>query len=254
MIPMGDTADHLLARLDPRAKLGMLILLSLASSQAQATGLGLLALATLPALAATTPAVRQALRRMLLAALPLLLLALLARAVSMPGTSVMELSGIHLTREGLMDGLRVASRLALVTIWGLLFALTTQAEALRAALYRLLRTVPWLPAARIATLFGLSLRLLPLILTAAQATRDAQWARGGGSRNPLRRTLQLALPLLHRLFRQADLLALAMEARLYNDQRTEPELQAAPRDGWAIAATAFLAALTFWIEWQSKAL
>jgi energy-coupling factor transporter transmembrane protein EcfT len=243
----GDTHGEPLAALDPRVKLGVLVLLSLVSAGASAGGLGLLAGFTVLPLAHASGSVRRKLPRLLMLSAPLLLLVLLARATALPGQPLLALGTVLVTHEGLADGVLVATRLALVSLWGLLFALTTPSEQLRAAIGWLLRPVPGVPAARIAALFGLAMRLLPLILEGARTTREAQLARAAGGGNPLRRAAQLTLPMMRRLFWQADQLALAMEARLYNDQRSGPPLRATTRDAWSLGLSVLVAGIVIWL-------
>ena len=74
-------------------------------------------------------------------------------------------------------------------------------------------------------MIGLIIRFLPYILDQAKATADAQRARGVENRkNPIYRLIKFVVPLVRRTFENADNLAVAMEARCYSENRTDPEL------------------------------
>jgi len=82
-------------------------------------------------------------------------------------------------------------------------------------------------------MIGLIIRFLPMILDQARATAEAQRSRGMENRkNPVFRLIKFAVPLLRRTFENADRLAVAMDARCFNEERTEPELISRPAD-WA---------------------
>ena len=109
----------------------------------------------------------------------------------------------------------------------------------------MLKPVPLIPRARIATMMALLLRLIPLIFTQLSETMDAQRARGIENRkNPFYRMTKFSIPFLRRSFETADRLALAMEARCYSDQRTDPQLNASRRDIAVLSAAVAFCILT----------
>jgi energy-coupling factor transporter transmembrane protein EcfT len=108
---------------------------------------------------------------------------------------------------------------------------TTRSAEIRTAVVWFLRPVPWIPAARVGTMIGLLVRFLPEVLRTARETAAAQRARGIENRkNPVYRLTRLAVPLMRKTFLRADRLALAMTARCYSEDRTDPELRAGPGD------------------------
>ena len=72
---------------------------------------------------------------------------------------------------------------------------------------------------------------MPILVAVARETASAQRARGIENRkNPVYRLTRLAVPLMRKTFLRADRLALAMTARCYSEDRTDPELRAGPGD------------------------
>jgi energy-coupling factor transporter transmembrane protein EcfT len=167
----------------------------------------------------------------------LLLLVIAARALTIPGTPLVDFPWLPVTREGIYVGALTAWRLFLVAVLGLVFVVTTRPSAVKAAVLYFLKPFPRLPAARIGTMLGLQLRFIPLVFRQAEATLDAQRARGiENRRNPAFRMICFVVPFLRRLFTAADRLTDAMEARCYTDQRTEPVLTARKRDWWVLCS------------------
>ena len=78
------------------------------------------------------------------------------------------------------------------------------------------------------------MRFIPVILHQVRETVEAQKARCVEKRkNPMDRLKKIGLPLLRRTFQTADDLAVAMEARCYSENRTDPEFTANLRD-WVV--------------------
>ena len=133
------------------------------------------------------------------------------------------------------EALIVCWRLLLVVIMGVLLMATTRSADIRAALVWYLKPLPVVDEKMAATMVGLVVRFLPVILFQGAEIADAQRARGIERRkNPLIRLMRFTIPLFRRVFLSADELAAAMQARCYNEQRTLPELSFAWRDGLAI--------------------
>jgi energy-coupling factor transporter transmembrane protein EcfT len=129
---------------------------------------------------------------------------------------------------------------------GLLLTATTRVWQVKAAVEFLLSPVPFIPHKRVATMIGLLLRFIPLILSAAAETADAQRARGvENRRNPIFRMVKLAIPLLRKIFLDADRMATAMDARCFTELRSTPALRARSADWGFLAAACGLAALSF---------
>jgi energy-coupling factor transporter transmembrane protein EcfT len=168
-----------------------------------------------------------------------------ARALSTSGSAIVEFKIISITREGLYEGALVCWRLVIVIITGLAFVLTTRPSEIKAAVEWVLRPFPFVPAKRIATMMSLIVRFMPVIFHQAKETLDAQRARGVENRkNPVYRLVKLGIPILRRTFERADKLALAMEARCYSENRTDPRLASGIKDWIVLFAVVFLCSIT----------
>lgn len=155
----------------------------------------------------------------------------LVRSLGTPGVPVVSVSGITLTGQGMADGGMVVFRFFLVMILGLVFSATTRPSGLKSAVQWFLAPIPLVPEKRVGIMVGLSLRFLPLIFKQAGESRDAFHARCGNLRkHPVQRITFLGLPLLKKTFAAADNLTLAMDARCYSEDRTDPEFSITSRD------------------------
>jgi energy-coupling factor transporter transmembrane protein EcfT len=234
-------------RADVRFKLVALVLLSLAGLNAGFAGLGAatgLLLAALHHIRLPLTVLARDLRYFGV----LLLFVFTARLLSIDaGDPLFAAWGLSITRPGLTSAVLVCWRLAFTVGLGAVMMATTKPAQVRAALQWLLKPLPFVPAQKIATMISLVVRFVPHVLAQARETAAAQRARGIENRkNPLYRLVKFSIPLLRRIFEDADTLVLAMEARCYSESRTEPVLHAAARD-WALAGGAvLLGAVLFW--------
>jgi energy-coupling factor transporter transmembrane protein EcfT len=227
-----------LHKLDARVKLAALVAISLASLQA---GISTLALACGVAMGLLVLA-----RYSLLGCLAgmkwyivLLCCIMLTRTVTTPGEPLWHLSWLPASREGLLAGLIMAGRLLVIALFGLLVTFTTRPSHIRSAVEWFLRPIPFIPHQQVATMIGLLVRFIPVILNQSEELSDALRARAiDNRRNPLRRITFLAMPLLRRTFITADRLASAMEARCYGSQRTAHCFRLTSRDWSAMGLVA----------------
>jgi energy-coupling factor transporter transmembrane protein EcfT len=221
----------LLHKLDVRFKIVFLILISLTSLSGGAAGLGILT----GLLAALGLQLRLPLKsglKELRFFILLMLLIIAARMLTTPGETLIAIHSLALTRPGLISGTLVCWRLAIIALMGFLFVFTTPSAEIKAAVQWFFKPFGFIPGQRIATMMGLIARFVPVILNQAKETVEAQRARCVENRkNPLQRLIRLGLPLIRRTFVQADKMAIAMEARCYVENRTDPEL-AARRIDW----------------------
>jgi energy-coupling factor transporter transmembrane protein EcfT len=94
-------------------------------------------------------------------------------------------------------------------------------------------------------MMSLIVRFMPVIFQQAKETLDAQRARGVENRkNPVYRLVKLGIPILRRTFERADKLALAMEARCYSENRTDPRLSSGIKDWITLFVVVFLCSIT----------
>ncbi|RZB31310.1 MAG: energy-coupling factor transport system permease protein [Desulfobacteraceae bacterium Eth-SRB2] len=218
--------------LDVRFKLLFLVLISLTSLKAYPFALSVLTLMLVAALFNTQGSLKSILKAFRYVFV-LLAFIFFARALSTPGSVVIEFKAVSMTREGFYEGAVVCWRLVIVVLTGLAFISTTRPSEIKAAVEWLLNPFPFIPSKRIATMMSLVVRFIPVIFDQARETADAQRARGVDNRkNPVYRLKKLGIPLMRRTFERADKLAVAMEARCYSENRTDPGLCARLRD-WA---------------------
>jgi biotin transport system permease protein len=235
--------ETLLHKMDARFKLLALILLCIAAFAGR--HFSLLALTILTAMMVAScriPAGR--LIRDLRPVLLLVVLVVIARTLTGTGPSLVALGWVRLSREGLLEGASAGWRLLLVSLFSSLLVSTTRISHIRSAVARMAKTIAFLPESRIATMFGLTLGFIPLVMVEAQEISMAQKARCVESRrSPLYRISTLSLALLRRIFQRGENLALAMEARCYSDQATLPHLESRAADWVKLAAVGLIAAV-----------
>ena len=139
------------------------------------------------------------------------------------------------------EALIVCWRLLLVVLMGLLLMASTRIADIRAALIWILKPLPFVDEKTAATMVGLVVRFLPLIVFQAGEIGDAMRARGIEKRkNPLTRLVKFVISLSRRVFLRADELAETMQARCYNEHRTVAALAFAKRDAFAAGIGIFL--------------
>ena len=220
------TGTSLLHKLDVRFKLFFLILLSLISLGGGFQRLGILSgLMTVLIVNSRLP-VKSGLKE-LRYFLVLLVLILGVRMLTTPGAVLMEIEFFTITQPGLISGVLICWRLIIIVLLGFLFIFTTPSTEIKAAVQWFFKPVPSVPGKRIATMMGLTARFVPVILNQTKETAEAQRARCVENRkNPLYRLTRLGIPLIRRTFEQADKLIVAMEARCYSEDRTDPTLSA----------------------------
>lgn len=239
-------ADSMVHRLDVRCKFLMVCILALSVFQTGFPALGIL-LATqfllLRHLGISLQASLYELRFFLI----FLVLIVGVRALVVPGTPLLTVGFLVLSRQGCLEGIVLAVRMLVVVFLGQILIATTRPAEIKAAVEWFLKPLPGVPAARIGTMLGLLLRFMPLIFLQASKTRDAQRARGIENRkNPIYRLTRFSLPFLRCTFESADRLTLAMAARGYRDRRTPPRLAAGAVD-WAALVLTLLVGLLLWV-------
>ena len=129
---------------------------------------------------------------------------------------------------GLSRGTFYAVRIALLVMTTSLVTFTTSAVALADACTSLIRPLKvfHVPVEDIGTMFSIALRFIPVTAEEAERIMTAQKARGvnfgeGGLLSRVKVWLPVLVPLFVGLFKRADDLAAAMEARCYRgDGRT----------------------------------
>lgn len=149
---------------------------------------------------------------------------LLAHALRFnPATvTLLRIGPLGIDPDGLVTGVYFASRIILLVMGTSLLTLTTSPVQLTDGLERIMRPLALLrvPVGEIAMMLAIALRFIPTTAEEAEKIIIAQTARGarfdeGGPLARARAYVPVLVPLFVNLFRRADELALAMEARCY---------------------------------------
>ena len=147
-----------------------------------------------------------------------------------PGTPLVSLWKITITREGLKTALTMAIRLALLVIGSSVMTLTTTPNNLTDGMEKMMSPLKVIkvPVHEVAMMMSIALRFIPILLEETDKIMKAQIARGADfeSGNLFKRAkamVPLLVPLFISAFRRANDLAMAMEARCYRggDGRTK---------------------------------
>jgi biotin transport system permease protein len=224
----------LLHQIDARVKIILLILLSLIGLNLFIGGLGILTALLIVILGSTHLPLKSGLKEMRYF-LILLLFIFIAQALSTDGPAAIDLKIITVSGQGLIQGAIFCWRLAIIVLLGLTFIATTRPSEIKAAIQLFLKPIPFISEQTVATMLSLIMRFIPVIFNQSRETAMAQKARGIDNRkNPVARLIRLGLPLLRRTFENAQNLAVAMEARCYTPNRTDPELVCRRRDWLAL--------------------
>jgi len=215
--------DSPLHRLDAAAKLGMATALTAALFLASGFA-GLLVLAAVVALAVAISRVPlRAVTRGLRAVGLIVALTLVANAVHWePVTALLRFGPLGVDAAGLRTGAFFAVRIVVLVVGTTLLTLTTSPVELSNGLERAMAPLRLLnvPVGDLAMTLTIALRFIPTTADEAETIVMAQQARGavfdrGGPIARIRAYAPVLVPLFFQLFRRADALATAMEARCY---------------------------------------
>lgn len=246
----GDSLAH---RLDPRTKIGIVLIFIVVLFMAQGVvpWIVLTAFTILASVASQTPP------QMILRGLkPVAFIIILTVSLNMfmtRGAPLFRIGPLVATREGLAFGALMGFRIVLLIAFSSLLTVTTSPIALTDGLEALLKPFSRIgvPAHELAMMMSIALRFIPTLLEEADKIMKAQMARGadfetGNFLQRARSLVPLLVPLFVSAFRRADELAMAMEARCYRggQGRTRlKQLKAVRRDYLALAATLLVAAV-----------
>jgi energy-coupling factor transport system permease protein len=217
----GDSPIH---RFEPRAKIGLTAAFSIGLFLVNTwAGLALCALAVLVAVVISRVPWHLVVRGLLPIAF-ILTFTVLINAVVRSGApdAIFTLGPLGISAPGLERGLFFALRIVILVLGTTLVTLTTSPVALTDAIARMLSPLERVrfPATDVAMMLSVALRFIPTTAEEAETIVVAQTARGArfGEGNPVRRARAYApvlVPLFVALFRRANDLALAMDARCY---------------------------------------
>lgn len=149
-----------------------------------------------------------------------------------PGRTLFVLGPVKATWEGLVQGVLISIRLALLVVATSLLTLTTSPIALTDGIESLLSPgkAVGVPAHELAMMMTIALRFIPTLLEEADKIMKAQTARGadfetGGIVQRAKALVPVLVPLFVSAFRRADELAVAMEARCYRGGKGRTRLR-----------------------------
>ena len=226
-------ADSPVHRLDPRVKVGLGALFAVAlfmvGSFAGLLFMSLLVVAV--AILGRVPA-SAALRGVRAIAFVLLFTVALQAIRWMPSQALVRLGPFGVGGQGLLNGAFFAARIIVLVVGTSLVTLTTTPVALTDALERFMRPLASVgfPAHELAMMLAIALRFIPVTADVADQVVTAQRARGakldrGGPLTRARAWVPVLVPLFVDLFRRADRLAQAMEARCYRGGKGRTRLR-----------------------------
>ncbi len=245
--------DSVLQRLDPRTKLvgglAFLIVSLLARSFAGLAVIGLFTAALY--LVARIPAGR-ALRSLAPLCAIIVVVALLRLFTDDGGRLLFELGFIRIYEGGVYACVFTSVRMLFMMCAMSLVTMTTMTLDLTHAVERLLSPLQrfGVPAHELGMMLGIALRFMPQFASELQTTYRAQVSRGArvasGPLGGIRMLSSVSIPLFASIFRHADTLSAAMDARCYHGEQGRTRLHPlhfGTRDGVAAALLAALAAV-----------
>lgn len=210
--------------LDPRTKvLGTLFLVAIIFTAQNLAGLGLVAASVVGLIALARIPFLQALRSIAPLSFIVIITALFNIFFVQGGITFIDWGWLRISEAGLWQALFISIRLLLLLMTGSLLTLTTTSMDITEAVEKLLTPLAkiGLPAHEFAFVMGTALRFLPQFADEFHHIREAQIARGARlSTSPFRSGVSsitsLIIPLFASVFRHADTLSDAMEARCYH--------------------------------------
>lgn len=243
-------ADSVVHRLDPRTKvLGTLFTVVIIFCVANVAGLALVGAFLAAVILVARIPFSQALRSIA----PLLFIVVLTGFFNLlfvqGGQVYVDWGWLRISEGGVSQAAFISVRLLLLLLAGSLLTLTTTSMDITEGTEKLLQPLSTIgiPTHEFAFVMGTALRFLPQFAEEFRQIRIAQTARGAKlSTSPMRTGLSsitsLMVPLFASVFRHADTLSGAMEARCYNGAKGRTRLHPlvfGRRD--AVAAVALVA-------------
>ena len=216
-------ADSILHKLDPRVKfLGTIVFIVSLFLVKGAAGYALVTVC-LAALIILSKVPFKFMVKGMKAIFFVLIITMLFNLFLTPGEIIGRWWIFKVTREGIVQAVRMGIRLTYLVIGSSLMTLTTTPNKLTDAMESLFSPLKVFhaPVHEIAMMMSIALRFIPILTEEADRIRKAQMARGADmeSGGPIKRAkamIPVFIPLLVSAFRRAFDLAMAMEARCYH--------------------------------------
>ncbi len=159
----------------------------------------------------------------------ILLFTLAIHVFTTPGTELFSWKFIHISEEGIRNGVEMTLRLVFLIAFTSLLTYTTSPIVLTDGIEALLMPFKRIgvPAHELAMMMSIALRFIPTLIEETDKIMNAQKARGaqldnGKMTERIKALVPVLVPLFISAFRRADELAMAMECRCYRggDGRT----------------------------------
>ena len=180
----------------------------------------------------------------------LLLFTFFFRMVATPGELIAQFWIFEITREGLIKGTQLASRIALMITEASLLSYTTTPKELAGGLTKAFSPLKkiGLRTDEIAIMIMIAFRFIPVMLEEANNLMDAQASRGVEFENcsvftKTKNVFTLLMPLFIGSIERSGDLAMAMEARGYsgaNERSKMYPLEYSSHDRWAYALSVII--------------
>ena len=210
-------SDSIIHKLDPRAKLFAVLLL--VSAVVTSSSFAQLA-AFLAGLLGLIKIAKLKIKNIISSSRPIFFLAAFTFIFNL---IALAFDNNILLSEAFTQGAFLSSRLLMLMFYAVLLPLTTTPLELSDGIGELLKPLAKFkfPAQECAVMIGMALRFIPLLMEETDKITRAQLSRGakldqGGIFKRLRAFFPVLIPLFIIIFRRADDMALAMEARGYN--------------------------------------
>lgn len=216
--------DSVVHRMDPRAKILILVLLMVAVFiPAGALGYVVLTVFIISSLMLSKLKLGYALRAMKPMMWMMVFLLVINVLVIKTGTPLLNLGWFSIYSDAIYQTLYIVVRLTLMIIMTTILTASTKPLDLTLGIEKLLKAFEkiGLPAHIIAMIISIALRFIPTLIEETQRIMNAQASRGvdlenGTLKEKVMAVLSLIVPLFVSSFDRADQLANAMEARGYN--------------------------------------
>lgn len=177
----------------------------------------------------------------------LLLVTFILQAFLTPGTPVLELGRLSVTREGLHLGTINLLRLLVLYFGSVLLLMTTSPLTLSAGIEYLLLPLNKLkiPVHNFSAILSISFRFIPTLVEEAARIKNAQQSRGAPFESPklmvrLKSYLAILIPLFESSLSRSVELGEAMDSRCYTGHPNQLRINSLKLQGRDIAALCFM--------------
>ncbi len=136
--------------------------------------------------------------------------------------SLSDISSIHFSYEGLIQGLYYSSKLVLILSLTTAITSTFSLIDFRNTIEWYLSFIKFIPAKRIAMMINMTFIFIPIIFDKYIEIRNAQISRCLNScKNPIKTIVSISVALINSVIQQSDEMAFAMEARNYTEESSK---------------------------------